>query len=341
MLVLWKEAALVARDPEPAPNRSWVVQPDPDPPSPVKRRSKSPNTSRSQSRSRSRSENTHHPQQDIGGATPGGKQKGLRKITWRDIVTGTKVDSAQGHPLCGRPRAAADPGQAARMENMEKENRELRQEFAKARKQNEKSTQKLEALQQTLNEILKRMGGHPAETPSSGASSSHGAAHECDTTSTVGDGDTDMGCGGEYDAPVVVGFKRKSPSDSQHFEGAENRTQEPKRARPAGRKIDVIEEMVDKLTNKTERLFETLLIRLNESDAERNAQYAAVNNHLAAVNKRIEYLERGTAQLQQQGQGHDELGGDASTILNRSSNVNTTHTEKGGTHGQPRSPQSL
>ncbi|KAL3209186.1 hypothetical protein MRX96_009374 [Rhipicephalus microplus] len=79
------------------------------------------------------------------------------------------------------------------------------------------------------------------------------------------------------------------------LKGAENHTQELKQARPAGQKIDVIEEMVDKLTNKTERLFETLLIRRNKSDAKRNAQYAAVNNQLAAVNKRIEYLERGTA----------------------------------------------
>ncbi|KAH8023354.1 hypothetical protein HPB51_012246 [Rhipicephalus microplus] len=220
------------------------------------------------------------------------------------------------------------------MENMEKENRELSQELAKARKQNEKSTQKIEELQQTLNEILKRMEGHHAKTPSSGASSSHGAADERDTTSAVGDGDTDMGCGGEHEVPVAVGFKRKSPSDSQHFEGAEEHTQEPKQAQPAGQKIDVIEEMVDKLTNKTQRLFETLLIRLNESDSERNARYAVVNNQLAAVNKRIAYLERGIAKLQQQGQGHDELGGDASTILNRSNNVNTIHTEKGGTHGQ-------
>ncbi|KAL3181697.1 hypothetical protein MRX96_036217 [Rhipicephalus microplus] len=141
--------------------------------------------------------------------------KGPHKITWRDIVTGTKADSAQGHPLSGRPWAAADPGLAASMENMEKENRELRQELAKARKQNEKSTRKIEELQQTLNEILKRMGGHPAETPSSGASSSHTAADERDPTSAVGDGDTDMGCGGEYEAPVAVGSKRKSPSDSQ------------------------------------------------------------------------------------------------------------------------------
>ncbi|KAL3221288.1 hypothetical protein MRX96_050266 [Rhipicephalus microplus] len=208
--------------------------------------------SRNRSRSRSHSENRHHPQQDIGGATPGGKQRGPRKITWRDIVTGTKADSAQGYHLSGRPWAAADPGLAARMENMEKENRELRQELAKARKQNEKSTRKIEELQQTLNEILKRMGGHPAETPSSGASSSHGAADERDTTSAVADGDTDMCCGGEYETSVAVGFKRKSSSGSQHFEGAKNRTQEPKRTRPAGQKIDVVEEMVDKQTNKTE-----------------------------------------------------------------------------------------
>ncbi|KAH8024642.1 hypothetical protein HPB51_000082 [Rhipicephalus microplus] len=184
------------------------------PPSPVKRRSKSRSTSRSRSQSRSRSENRHHPQQDIGGATPGGKQKGPRKIPWRDIVTGTKADSAQGHPLSGRSWAAADPGLAVRMENMKKENRELRQELAKARKQNEKSTRKIEKLQQTLNEILKRMGGHHAETPFSGASSSHKAADERDTTSAVGDGDTDICCGDEYEAPVSVGFKRKIPSDS-------------------------------------------------------------------------------------------------------------------------------
>ncbi|KAH7985308.1 hypothetical protein HPB51_026844 [Rhipicephalus microplus] len=175
-------------------------------PSPVKRWSKSRSTSRSHSRSRSRSENRHHPQQDIGGATPGGKQKGPRNITWRDIVTGTKADSAQGHPLSGRPRSAADLGLAARMENMEKENRELRQELAKARRRNEKSTRKIEELQQTLNEILQRMGGHPEETPSSGASSSHGDADERDTTSAVGDGATDIGCGGEYEGPAAVGF---------------------------------------------------------------------------------------------------------------------------------------
>ncbi|KAL3246921.1 hypothetical protein MRX96_057363 [Rhipicephalus microplus] len=231
---------------------------------------------------------------------------------------------SRGHHLSGHPWAAADFGLAARMENMEKEDRELRQDLAMARKQNEKSTRKIEKLQQTLNEILKQMRGHTTETPFFGASSSQ----------RVGDGDMDMWCGGEYEASVAVGVKRKSPSDSQHFEGTENHTQEPKRARPAGRKIDVIEEMVDKLVNKTERLFETLIIWLNESDAERNTQYATVNSQPVAVNNHIEYLERGTARLQQQGQSHDEFGGGGLTVLNTSSNVNDTHTEKGSTHGQ-------
>ncbi|KAL3248103.1 hypothetical protein MRX96_056676 [Rhipicephalus microplus] len=112
-----------------------------------------------------------------------------------------------GHPLSSRSRAAADPDLAARIEDMEKENRELRQELVKAIKQNEKSTRKIEELQQKLNAILKRMGGHPAETPSSGASSSHGAADERDTTSAVVDGDMVMDC-----------------------VDADNHTQEPKRA---------------------------------------------------------------------------------------------------------------
>ncbi|KAL3171914.1 hypothetical protein MRX96_013493 [Rhipicephalus microplus] len=185
------------------------------------------------------------------------------------------------------------------------------------------------------------MGGHSSETPFSGASSSHGAANERDKTSAGGNGDTDMCCVRDYEASVAVGFRRESTSDCQQFEGAENHTQELKLERPGARKKDVIEEIVDKLTNKTERLFETLLIWVNESDAERIAQYAAVNTQLAAGNKRIKHLERGTAQLQQQRQGHHELGGDASAILNRSSNVNATHTEEEGTHGPSCSPQRL
>ncbi|KAL1480352.1 hypothetical protein MTO96_051100 [Rhipicephalus appendiculatus] len=160
-----------------------------------------------------------------------------------------------------------------------------------------------------------------------------------------GKGETDMCCGGEDEVPAAVGSKRKSPSGAQPLEDAKNHAQEPKRPRSGTRKIDAIEEMVNQLTNKTERMFETLLTRLNESDVERNAQYAAVNAQLAAVNKRIEDLERGTVQLQQQ-QRHEPGGAglqlphvvSAPTILNRSRNANATHTEAGGTHGQSRPP---
>ncbi|KAH6947458.1 hypothetical protein HPB50_019051 [Hyalomma asiaticum] len=47
-------------------------------------------------------------------------------------------------------------------------------------------------------------------------------------------------------------------------------------------------------------MLEMLLTRLNESDAQRNAQYVEVNAHLAAVNKRIEDIERRSTQTQQQ-----------------------------------------
>ncbi|KAL1479907.1 hypothetical protein MTO96_051487 [Rhipicephalus appendiculatus] len=156
------------------------------------------------------------------------------------------------------------------MENTEKENKELREELARARKQNENSTRKIEELQQTLNEIPKRMGGHSGGIPSSCISTPCKAAERGDATSARGEGETDMCCGGEDEARAAVGSKRKSPSSAQPSEDAENHAKEPKRPRPGAQKIDAIEEMVNKLTNKltnkTERMFKTLLTRLYESD---------------------------------------------------------------------------
>ncbi|KAL3220381.1 hypothetical protein MRX96_050407 [Rhipicephalus microplus] len=57
----------------------------------------------------------------------------------------------------------------------------------------------------------------PQRPPSSGASSSHRAADKRDTASAIGDGDTDMGCGGEYEAPVAAGFKQ--PFDRAQLPG--------------------------------------------------------------------------------------------------------------------------
>ncbi|KAH7943374.1 hypothetical protein HPB52_007601 [Rhipicephalus sanguineus] len=275
------------------------------------------------------SKKRNYPSQDGVRSTPGGKQRGPRRLTWSDIVAKRDGDSVQSPPLSGSPKAAPDRDLAARMENMEKENKELREELTRARKQNEKSLRKIEELQQTLNELLKRMGESSGGIPSSCTSAPRGAAERGDATATGGEeGEKDMCCGGEDEAPAAVGSKRKSPSDVQPSKDADNHAQEPKRPRPGGRKIDAMEEMVNKLTNKTERMFETLLTRLNEYNAERNAQYAAVNTQLAAVNKRIEDLERGTAQLQQQQQERHEPAGaglplsqvaNVPTILNRGS----------------------
>ncbi|KAH6941971.1 hypothetical protein HPB50_026065 [Hyalomma asiaticum] len=47
-----------------------------------------------------------------------------------------------------------------RLEICNAENRALKLELEKARKQNEISAQKIDQLQQTVNELLKRIGGH-------------------------------------------------------------------------------------------------------------------------------------------------------------------------------------
>ncbi|KAH7938794.1 hypothetical protein HPB52_000429 [Rhipicephalus sanguineus] len=271
--------------------------------------------------------------------TPDGAlARGPRRLTWSDIVAKRDGDSVQSPLLSGSLRAAPDRDLAARMENVEKVNKELREELTRARKQNEKSLRKIEDLQQTLNELLKRMGESSVGIPSSCTSAPRGAAERGDATATRGEeGEKDMCCGGEDEAPAEVGSKRKSPSDVQPSKDVDNHAQEPKRPRPGDRKIYAIEEMVNKLTNKTERMFETLLTRLNESNAERNAQYAAVNPQLAAVNNRIEDLERGTVQLQQQQQErHEPAGGglplsqvvNVPTILNRGHNANATHNDR-------------
>ncbi|KAH8033735.1 hypothetical protein HPB51_015767 [Rhipicephalus microplus] len=88
----------------------------------------------------------------------------------------------------------------------------------------------------------------------------------------------------------TVGSKRENQSAVQAY-GTEN-TQEPKRPRSNAKKVDMFEQMIDKLVDETERMFEMLVMRLNESDAERNAQHATVNTQLLAMNHRIEDLEQ-------------------------------------------------
>ncbi|KAH6938662.1 hypothetical protein HPB50_011604 [Hyalomma asiaticum] len=255
-------------------------------PSMVRRRSRSRSRSKSRSRSRSRSRNRNyqnHPPADDARAAPG-KQSGQRKVTWSGIAAGREC--VESPPISGYPRGVPDPALSARMEKLDRENKELREELSRARKQNETSARKIDELQQTLNEILKRMEGSSGViTPTP-----RGAAVQDNATATGGEGETDM-CFSE-DAQATTGSKRKSPSGAQPAEDAASQAQVAKRPRPGAGKINAIEEIVNKLTDKTERMFEMLLTRLNESDAQRNAQYVEVNAHLAAMKKRIEDIER-------------------------------------------------
>ncbi|KAH6934576.1 hypothetical protein HPB50_025484 [Hyalomma asiaticum] len=138
-----------------------------------------------------------------------------------------------------------------------------------------------------------------------------GATVQDNATATGGEGVTDM-CFSE-DAQATTGSKRMSLSGAQPAEDAARHAQVPKRPRPGAGKINTIEEIVNKLTDKTERLFELLLTRLNESDAQRNSQYVEVNAHTAAVNKRIEDIERRSTQTQQE---QPQLSGRAGVALN-------------------------
>ncbi|KAH7978642.1 hypothetical protein HPB49_006258 [Dermacentor silvarum] len=312
--------------------------------SPIRRRSRSHNRRKSRSRSRSRSgsgnRNRYRPLPDGVRPTHGETQTGTRKVTWSDIVAGRNGYCVESTPATGSTRRAPDRLLAARMEKMERENKELREELGRARKQNEQSARKIDELQQTLNEILKNMRGSSRESISS--STSREAAERGDVTATEGEvGEMDTCC--REEAPATAGSKRKGTSDARPTEDAVDHAQAPKRPRSGARKIDAIEEMVNKLTDKTQRMFDMLLTRLNESDEGRNAQYAAVNTQLAVMNKRIEDLERGTMQLQQQ-QHYHHLPGRAGVpspqavnvpaIITSGNNANTARTGEGGMHGQ-------
>ncbi|KAL3212474.1 hypothetical protein MRX96_035893 [Rhipicephalus microplus] len=94
----------------------------------------------------------------------------------------------------------------------------------------------------------------------------------------------------------TVGSTRKNHSGAQ-ADDTEN-MQEPKTFRSNAKKADVLQQMIDKLVDKTKRMLVALLTRLNKTDVERNAQHATVNTQLLAMNQRIDYLERRKKQLQ-------------------------------------------
>ncbi|KAH7978978.1 hypothetical protein HPB49_007610 [Dermacentor silvarum] len=231
--------------------------------SPIRRWSRSRNRrkcrSQSRSRSGSRNQNRNRPLPDGMRATHGETQTGPHK---------------RAPPSLAARGETPDSLLAARIEKMERENKELREELGRARKQNEKSARNIDELQEMLNDLLKSMRGSSGGIPSS--STSREAIERGDATATGGEvGETGM-CYGEQ-APATAGSKRKGTSNVPPMEDTVDHAQAPKRPRSGARKIDAIEEMVNKLTDKTERMFDMLLTKLNEFDVGRNAQHAAVN----------------------------------------------------------------
>ncbi|KAL1482599.1 hypothetical protein MTO96_014117 [Rhipicephalus appendiculatus] len=246
--------------------------------------------------------------------------KGPLKVAWSDMAAGKR-----GSP--GESSSPDDQGTTlnsaigARVERLDRENRKLREELSRARLQNEKSAKKIDELQQTLNEILKHMGGGGA--PRRSPRPARGVAEQ---TSAPAEKEVDM-----FDAEgPIVGSKRKNPSGAPVSDAANN-TQESKRPRSSAKKVDVLEEMIDKQADKTERMFEMLLTGLNESDAERNAQHATVSTQLLAVNKRIEDLQRREVQLQQPWRADVPPSvTNVPTIVNRGNNGNAPALERKG-----------
>ncbi|KAH7951767.1 hypothetical protein HPB52_012750 [Rhipicephalus sanguineus] len=69
-----------------------------------------------------------------------------------------------------------------------------------------------------------------------------------------------------------------------YMDGSE---QEVKRPRPSTKKTDVLEGMINKLSDKMEKMFEMLVVRISDSEAERKAQALKHDKRLEELEKRI------------------------------------------------------
>ncbi|KAH6928814.1 hypothetical protein HPB50_020111 [Hyalomma asiaticum] len=147
-----------------------------------------------------------------------------------------------------------------RLEKCNAENRALKLELEKARKQNEISAQKIDQLQETVNELLKRIGGHLGGPMLPG-----GVTPE----PTNVDEETEM----LSEEVPQIGSKRKSTET--YKEKPSSPAREIKRPRPSVKKTNILEDMINKLTDKTERMFDMLMTRFTDLDAERKAQTVA------------------------------------------------------------------
>ncbi|KAH7969589.1 hypothetical protein HPB52_019961 [Rhipicephalus sanguineus] len=116
------------------------------------------------------------------------KEPGLVGKAGKGFTGPGVVAARRSPPIFGSPRAAPDLDLAARMENTEKENKELKEELTRARKQNEKSMRKIEELQQTLNDLFKRMGEPSGGIPTPALPPPAGLPSEAMRTATGGEG---------------------------------------------------------------------------------------------------------------------------------------------------------
>ncbi|KAL1472087.1 hypothetical protein MTO96_039543 [Rhipicephalus appendiculatus] len=81
------------------------------------------------------------------------------------------------------------------------------------------------------------------------------------------------------------GAKRKIPvTKTKERDGSE---QEVKRPRPSTKKTDVLEDMINRLSDKMEKMFEMLVVQLSDSEAERKALALKHEKRLEELEKRI------------------------------------------------------
>ncbi|KAH7964546.1 hypothetical protein HPB51_027218 [Rhipicephalus microplus] len=160
---------------------------------------------------------------------PGGKPKGSCKVTWSHLAS-QESRSPERSSLPEYLWKTLNSPIGVRLKKLEKENRVLRDELSRARKQSAKSAKKIDELQKTINEIVKRMAGHARGLPTQRGPMEH--------TSAAAEEDIDML---DVDGPTV-GSKRKNQSGAQ-ADDTDN-TQESKRPRSNAKKVDVHEQMI-------------------------------------------------------------------------------------------------
>ncbi|KAH8021123.1 hypothetical protein HPB51_012518 [Rhipicephalus microplus] len=143
----------------------------------IKRSRRSRSKSRSRSRSRTGRNSSSEPSFSSGNGQPppGGKPKRSCKVTWSHLAA-QESRSTEENSLPEDLGKTLNSPIGMRLEKLDKENRELRDELSRARQGNEKSAKKIDELQKTLNKILKHMTGHAGGAPTQRVPMEHSSA---------------------------------------------------------------------------------------------------------------------------------------------------------------------